>query len=331
MKRVLALGGLGMLWAIPVLAQDSAALAEAVGWIRESNRVTAQYDYEMSVKIRLLIFWISKDSVGGGYIRLLEAPRSESSSAARLKSIEVLFGSDPAKTKGVNRWGAGTEVMRLAEPGGRDPESSAFLGFMKASKGDSAASMQAELNREKTNNQFLFDATVTRADRGRALARTTPFTSSEDYTFSQLERASQAGMDRLDKTDRPIQHSAGDCSRGAGFLSTVKELLDSAVDGRAAPLSLCYYFNARTYTATLKSWKPVEEATTRRPQITYRHLVRANFTVLNHADQKTTTFELLAPRDGPLKGTPVEIVHQPNWWFQIILSMKPQSAAASAP
>src|SRR5258708_7288986 len=119
-----------LLPAIPVSAQspDSAALAEAVGWIRETSKITAQYDYEMSVKIRLLLFWISRDSVGGGYIRRMDAPGDP-----RLKSIAVLFGSDPAKTKGVNRWVAGTEVVHLTdhltEPGSRAAESSAFLGF----------------------------------------------------------------------------------------------------------------------------------------------------------------------------------------------------------
>ena len=53
-------GGKVTLAAIPARAQnlmsatpDSAALAEAVGWIRDSSKITAQYDYEMSVKIRL--------------------------------------------------------------------------------------------------------------------------------------------------------------------------------------------------------------------------------------------------------------------------------------
>src|SRR5580704_10885234 len=111
MRRYLALFGLSLLLGIPARAQsaDSQALAEAVGWIRQANRITAEYDYDMSVKIRMLVFWISKESVGGGYIRRMDAPGDP-----QLKSIGVLFGSDPAKTKGVNRWGAGTEVKRVA-------------------------------------------------------------------------------------------------------------------------------------------------------------------------------------------------------------------------
>ena len=90
MKIFLAVLVLGMLPSIPLGAQnqDSAALAEAVGWIRETSKITAQYDYEMSVKIRLLVFWVSRDSVGGGYIRRMEAPGD-----LRLKSRAVWFRS----------------------------------------------------------------------------------------------------------------------------------------------------------------------------------------------------------------------------------------------
>lgn len=306
---------------------DAAALAEAVEWIRASNKLSAQYDYTMSVKIRALLFWLSRDEVGGGYIRRRVSPNDPA-----LHSIEVLFGSDPAKAKGINRWGAGAEVVRLADSDKREIASSAFLGFMKASKGESATAMQTELYKEKENKQFLFDATITRADRDRALARTTPFASAEDYTFRQLESASRTVMDRLDKTERPIRRSdGGGCDRPAGFLSTMQELVDEAVAGHTAPQSRCYFFNARSYTATLKSYKLVEEATTHRPTIAYRHLVRASFSVLNHSDKKTSTFDLLIPREGPWKGTPVEITYQPNFWFQIILSLSPGAAPTAAP
>ncbi len=301
-------------------SEPAAVLAESVAWIRASNKIVAQYDYRMSVKIRILVFWISRDDVGGGYIRRLEAPDDP-----RLKSLEVLFGSDPKKAGGVNRWGAGTEVMRLVEAGKPELASSAFLGFMKASKGDSAAAMQAEIRKEKADKQYLFDVTVTRADPDRAMARTTPFTSHEDYTFRELERASKTVLDGLDKTDRPIirkDAAGGGCNRAAGFLSTVQELLEAALESRPAPLSLCYSFNARHYTATLKSWKLVDQATTHNPAVTYRRLLRANFTVLNHADGKTSTFEILTPREGSLRGAPVEIIHQPNFWFQIVLDLK---------
>jgi hypothetical protein len=308
---------------------DTAALTEAMEWIRASSKISAQYDYSMAVRVRMLVFWISLERVGGGYIRRRESPDDP-----RLRGIEVLFGSDPAKAEGVNRWGAGTEVIRLAEPGEPEAIASAFLGFMKASKGDSAAAMQLELSKEKESNMHLFDATVTRADRGRALARTTPFTSMEDYNFSQLQGAMHIVMERLDQTDKPIRRSgvaSESCDRPGGFLSTIQEMVDAAVAGKPAPLSRCYYFNARAYTATLKSWKQVEQATTRDPAITYRNPVRAYFSVLNHSDKKTSTFELVIPREGPWKGTPVEIVHQPNWWFQVILSLLPSATPPPAP
>jgi hypothetical protein len=320
--------------AVAASSPDADALKEAVDWIRATSKISAQYDYSMAVRVRMLVFWMNLERVGGGYIRRRESPDDP-----RLRSIEVLFGSDPARTKGVNRWGAGTEVMRLAEasgaPGGvegkdaaPDVVTSAFLGFMKASKGDSVTAMQKELSKEQESNTHLFDATVTRADRGRALARTTPFASAEDYNFRQLQGALHTVIERLDKTDRPIRQSgaSGSCDRPSGFLSTIEELLDAAVAGKPAPISRCYYFNARAYTATLKSWKLTQQSTTHDPAITYRNTVRASFSVLNLTDKKTSTFDLVIPRDGPWKGVQVEIVHQPNWWFQIILSLQPSAA-----
>src|SRR5262245_29355360 len=91
--------------------EDVQALAEAVQWIRATDRVVAQYNYSMSVRIRPLLFWISREEVGGGYIRRLDSPADP-----RLRAIEVLFGSDPARAKGVNRWGSGSEVWRLEDP-----------------------------------------------------------------------------------------------------------------------------------------------------------------------------------------------------------------------
>src|SRR5262249_39495771 len=108
-----------------------------------------QYDYVMTARVRLLVFWAGKDDVGGGYIR-----RGRSKEEPRKEFFQVLFGSDPTKApRAINRWGAGTEVSwhrnRGAQVGLDDIESSAFFGFMKSSKGKSVSEMQDELKKEK--------------------------------------------------------------------------------------------------------------------------------------------------------------------------------------
>ncbi len=73
----------------------------ALDSVRVATEGAVQYDYVMTARVRLLLFWAGKDDVGGGYIRrgrLKEEPRKE--------FFQVLFGSDPAKApRGINRWG----------------------------------------------------------------------------------------------------------------------------------------------------------------------------------------------------------------------------------
>src|SRR5499425_271735 len=75
-----------------------------------------QFDYVMTARVRLLVFWAGKDDVGGGYIR-----RGRSKEEPRKEFFQVLFGSDPAKApRAINRWGAGTEIAWHKNPTGPD-------------------------------------------------------------------------------------------------------------------------------------------------------------------------------------------------------------------
>jgi hypothetical protein len=312
-----SLGGAGAQTA----QNDPAALDQAVDWIRQSNQVQAQYDYQMTVRIRLLFFWVTREDVGGGYIR-----RARSATDPQLETIAVLFGSDPTRAKGINRWGAGTEVLRRSAGAEPKVEASAFMGFMKASKGASASEMQHELANEKTSGQHVFEANVTRVDAERAVARVTNFTSDRDFTLHELGGAQQVALDRVADSTRPVrrlEEKERGCLRLAGFLATVQELLDHALAGKAAGASLCYLYNARRYTATLKSYSNAgrEVLKVNKAEAVYHNLLRARFQVLNHQTGKTSDFDLLVPQEGPLRGIPVQIIHQPNWWFQIVLNL----------
>jgi len=123
----------GTCFAIPSAPDtpDQAAINEAVDWIRTTPRIRAEYDYIMTCRLRLLFFGVGRDDLGGGYIKTGQAVDDPS-----LQMIQLLFGSDPAKApRAINRWGAGTEVLR--SDGSKTPQSSAFVGFMKSSKGES--------------------------------------------------------------------------------------------------------------------------------------------------------------------------------------------------
>src|SRR5258708_3942339 len=101
-----------LLFARPVAAQSPAAeeepaLQQAIEEVRLKPSHYDEYDYIMTARVRLLIFWAGKDDVGGGYIRRGVLPQNPETEV-----IQLLMGSDPAKApRAINRWGAATEVV----------------------------------------------------------------------------------------------------------------------------------------------------------------------------------------------------------------------------
>lgn len=300
---------------------DVARLDEATRWIRSIPEEKKQFDYTMTAKLRLLLFWVGRDDVGGGYIRV-------GKEAGGLETLQVLFGSDPNRApRRINRWGAATEVLR------RSPEASALLGFMKSSKGSSVAEMEKELSSEKARGKHSFEAIVSRVDPARAVSRVVPFSSDVDFNLHELERARALVMDRLSTAPPSVRRwedsSPSTCAQARGFLFAVQGLVDSVLERKPAPLTTCYLYNARPYRVTVESVETVRQESVSvklqgqaqaRTRL-YRDLLRARFDVRNGQSGQHTRFEILVGTEGALRGVPVQIIHQPNWWFKVILNL----------
>jgi hypothetical protein len=221
--------------------------------------------------------------------------------------------------------------------GSKIPESSAFVGFMKSSKGQSVSAMQRELSHEKSAGLHLFEAIISRVDATRAISTTVPIYSQKDYHMGQLAEAQKLALDQLgDSPERKFRRldepARRECSRRGGFLSTTEELLERSLTGEKTPVSLCYVYNARPYTLTLQRVIPVA---TQDVHITlkekgqkidqsYRDLKELQFQVRNQESGIKTNFSVLLGTTGGLRGVPVQINYQPNWWFQIVLNLKTQ-------
>jgi hypothetical protein len=314
-------------------ASDQTAVQEAASWIGKASTVESEYRYVMTCRLRLLFFWTGRDDVGGGFVRI-----GSVSGADPEQTIQVLFGSDPAKAPlSINRWGAGTEVVRRSDSG--QPVASAFFGFMKSSKGQSVMAMQKELSNEKNGGDHLFEGIMSRVDSDRALSTTIPYSSKQDFDFRQYDEAEKATLQQLENnSSRRVRRMDGAdrsaCPRVGEFLSTVVQLDDDALAGHSTPETLCYVYNARHYKATLTSVHPVQQkkvSVTFRGgggvmEQTYHNLKLAHFEVLNQETNVTTTFEILLGTEGKLRGAPVQITYQPNWWFQIVLNLQPDAA-----
>jgi len=316
---------------------DQSAITEAVKWIRATPQIRTEYDYVMTCRLRLIFFWTSRDDLGGGYIKMGQAADDPS-----LRMIQLLFGSDPAKTpRAINRWGAGTEVVRF--DGKKIPQSSAFVGFMKSSKGESVSAMQRELSSEKHGGKHLFEAIISRADPTQAVSTTVPFYSDTDYDMSQLQNAQKLALDQLgDGQARKFRRLDGaahpECGRPRGFLSAADELLDRSLNGEAPPLSVCYIYNARRYTLTLQHVSPVStkdvhialKAKDQRIDRSYHNLNDSDFQIHNLESGEKTDFSVLVGTTGDLRGVPVQINYQPNWWFQVVLNLKNQPSRGAS-
>jgi hypothetical protein len=314
------------------------ALRRMTELMRAPVHVDAQFEYTMTARLRLLLFWVGKDDVGGGYIRRGALPQDPASDV-----IELLIGSDPAKApRAINRWGAASEIVRRPMGQGHGAESSTFFGFMKVSSGASAAEMERELASEKRGGAFLFTAIVNQGDRNADFAKVVPLSSDTDFTIHQLDQAKAMVFEHLIESEGHFKEIAASqiqaCGRREGFLESVAELVDAAVEEREHPAPLCYLYDGEQHQLTLAQITQVPSETVRlslrdEPHEyvrTYNSLVLARFENFNEATEKKTGFELLLGTTGNLRGVPVQIRYQPNWWFQAILNLKTPESPAEA-
>ena len=320
------------------LVVTGTTFGRAVEQIRMRPRVQSEYEYIMTARVRVLLFWLGKDDVGGGYIRLGTSPQD-----ASLEVINLLIGSDPAKApRAINRWGLASEVVQKGAPRSEGLESSVFFGFMKVSKGNSVAEMQKELAKEKQGGNYLFSAILNQASPAGNFAKTVPFASDTDFTIHDLEKAEPVVLDHLMSSEGRLQSVDSSqlqaCHRAEGFLSSVSELVKAALNGRKTPISLCYLYSGQRFSLTLKRAARVPQKDVRLTlrdapheyARAYHDLLLASFDNFNETKKTGGSFELLLGTSGALRGAPVQITYQPNWWFQVILNLRtpPESELA---
>jgi hypothetical protein len=307
-------------------APERAALREALEWIATGSELRAEYRYVMTAKIRLLLFWVGRDDVGGGTIRF-----SRGGARPEQERISVLFGSDPTRApRRINRWGAATEVVQPAADGPAG-ETAVFFGFMKSSKGESAEQMKAELAAEANGGRHLFQASVGRIAAGQALTVVFPWAAERDLDLHGFQQAEGELIARFAAADAPLRRldqSRAGCHGRYGFLFTLNGMIEQLLDGRRGELSGCYVHNARLYRLELKRAEPVrrhrvklklhDQRTLERDD---HNLLHTEFEIRNLASGQRTDFELLLGLAGPERGVPVQIVHQPKWWFKVILNL----------
>lgn len=317
----------------PAAPSDQQSISEALQWVRTPSHGVVQYDYIMTARVRLLFFWAGKDDVGGGYIR-----RGVSADDPRQEFFQVLFGSDPAKApRAINRWGAGTEVSMHRDPVRQnatqdDVTASAFFGFMKSSRGKSVNEMQEELRKEKDRGEHSFTGILSRVEPAQAISLVVNLQSNTDYNLHQFEAAEPLMLEKIGGSAQPVRSLLNEqrCPRAKEFLATVAELMDAALAGQPAQLSRCYVYDAQENTLTLAgiSRVPAFAVHLAGPNnsslldSSYNDLMQMDFVSTHKLTGKKVYFSIVSGTQGDLRGVPVQICYQPNWWFQVVLNLR---------
>ncbi len=318
----------------PAIPPDQQPLLEALHWVRSTPQTLVQYDYIMTARLHLLFFWVGKDDVGNGYIR-----RGVSSENAHQEFFQVLFGSDPEKApRAINRWGAGTEVAWHKDPVSAqaradDIIASGFFGFMKSSRGKSVSEMQQELKKEKEKGEHSFTGILSRVEPSRAISMIVPMQSETDYNLRQYDLAEPIMLERLSVTSGPIKtlQDPARCPGANGFMATVADLMDSALRARHGPVSRCYIHDAQENTLTLETISPITNLPVQLHgpnnvtilDASYRDLLELDFVSQHKETGKKVYFTIFVGTQGQQRGIPLQIRYQPNWWFQVVLNLRP--------
>jgi hypothetical protein len=174
----------------------------------------------------------------------------------------------------------------------------------------------------------------------RALSLKVPLQSNTDFNLHDYDSAEPLMLQRLGDSAQPV-HSLQDaarCPRSAEFLATVAELMDESLAGQAAPVARCYVYDAQENTLTLEKITPAESlpVTLRGPNktvllnITYKNLLQLDFVSSHKLTGKSVYFTVFAGTQGALRGVPVQICYQPNWWFQVVLNLLPMKTPSTA-
>lgn len=263
--------------------------------------VVAERYYRMLAKVRPLLFWISRDDVGGARIGWLGGEGGS-------KGFELLIGSDPARSpRKINRWGYIAEELRGS--------TASTLGVMKHSNEESIEEAKATLGQD-TGATYAFKAIRATAANGEARADVLTLHAGSELTYrdvgSLLTLVDGGASTTSTKT---VKLPAG---TRPGFLLALSDLI-----ANPKLKSVSYVYNGKFHTLHVKGVSP---ASMRVGERDYTNLVRARFETENQATRERTPFEITYGTAGDLKEVPVHVMYQPRWWFQVELFLEDDAA-----
>ena len=298
------------------------------------------YTYRMKGMVRILFFWMKKDRVGGGWIGLNQF-RTPHSSSSVVNEIEVLFGSNPKRVHGINRWGYGREqaYWESSFSGAPRLERTVFEGFMRKSREGSAAEVVQNREVERKTKLYRYQGIRSIVLPRRARSEIREFARQEDLGFRQFSshrlqfiRSLHAGRpDRLKELDNQVNLY----QNPMGFLTSVQRVLgDVAADyrhhasvSRSRLPRIVYVYNAQLYWLRVIRVKhhrkleiPVGHGSASRKEA-IPDLLEVKLEAREVGTMDGHDFAVWMPLSGRYAGVPVRIVDYPRWWLKVELTL----------
>jgi hypothetical protein len=280
------------------------------------HEAVATCQYTMTARVRLLLFWISRQGVGGGRIAWSEG-------ADGSRAVELLIGSDPERAPmRINRWGYIVERVVGS--------SAELIGVMTESEEQSIEQAQIAVSRSGATHSFK--GIRGSLSEGFAQSTTLHLLLSEDFTF----RSADTLLRQLPQNGSPIRQTRVPDGTEPGFLFALKGLVHDSVENflrsgeiNAGRQSRCRFVYAGSlYELTRRSSRLVQEDTVNGR--TYHGVIKSEFETCNLATGEMSRFSITYGSQPPFTETPIRIVYRPRWWFEaeLLLAGEPEVAEA---
>jgi hypothetical protein len=296
------------LTAVVVTASASQPSSQANGAVplRASTRVE-RYHYSITGRVRPLLFWISRESVGDAVVTRRRAPGEA--------HYSLLIGSDPGRAPwGLNRWGYIEEDIR--------GDAARLIGLMVESDEVSIAQVATSVQKPPSNGHTfkVIQATI---DQARASSVVTSIVSSEDYTMRQVRTMLDLALgEHTGGQARVLQLPPG---TRPGFLAAVAESMHRHIEQphaaslteSQAPLNFVYHGRIHQ----LRQTHIHEISNLRIGNVSYGRAARVDFTMTDSVDSEPTRFSMTYGTEGLFAEVPLAISYQPRWWIQIDLAL----------
>jgi hypothetical protein len=301
--------GLAMTPLLCVSPATGQTLASPAAGFPSSLPLLAEHRYRMLAKVRPLLFWISRDDVGGARI----AWRGDQQGAV---GFDLLIGSDPERApRRVNKWGFISEEVRGSN--------ARVLGVMKQSNEQSVREAEAQLGATGSTG-YTFKAIQAVADARGASAQVTSIHADRDFTYRDaVPLLASVVQDKRSVVSPPV---ALPTNTRPGFLVALAELMNRGVEAchrqsgtldRSTRARVTYVYDGAFYDMTTRDSQLLPTADIGGHR--YTNVARSDFEVRSRKTGEITRFQVTYHTDGALVGVPVHAIYQPRWWLEVQL------------